>query len=99
MAFLGIIMIVLIFLIMYLVDKSHAKQFALQFMFIVEKKAEDYSITDGKQKLEWVVHQYDKLPSTIKVIISKQAFRILIQQLFDEAMKKVSKSEVNKINS
>lgn len=98
MAFLGIIIIVVIFVLIYLIDKSYAKKFALQFMLIVEKKAEEYSITEGKEKLEWVVGQYDNLPSSIKVIISKQAFRVLIQQLFDEAMKKVPILSINKIS-
>ncbi|SKA91242.1 hypothetical protein SAMN05443428_11128 [Caloramator quimbayensis] len=87
MAYWGIITTVVILIIYYLVNRTLAKKIALELMLYIEKRAEEFSISEGKDKLEWVVSQYDKLPAVIKSVITKDGFRLLIQELFDEAMK------------
>ncbi|KRQ87694.1 hypothetical protein ABG79_00495 [Caloramator mitchellensis] len=90
MVFLGIGLFIIIIIAYYYINKEYAKKLTLEFMFYVEKKAEELAINEGKQKFEWVVSQYDKLPVFIKLIISKDKFREIIQQLFDEAVSKMS---------
>lgn len=87
MGYWGILLTILILIIYYFTNKAAAKKIALELMLYIEKKAEDFAITEGKEKFEWVVNQYDKLPKVIKTVITKEAFRLIIQELFDEAMK------------
>lgn len=93
MEYWGILGAIAILVIYYFTNKQMAKKIALEFMLYIEKKAEDFSITEGKEKLEWVVSQYDKLPAIIRTVVTKEAFRELIQQMFDEAMERLNPPE------
>lgn len=55
-------------------------------MLAAEKGAEDFVLENGPAKLEWVVEKgYVVLPPLVKLFVSKDLFRILVQSLFDEA--------------
>lgn len=88
--YLGIAALLIIIIAYYFFNKEYAKKLTLEFMFYVEKKAEELAITEGKEKFEWVVSQYEKLPAYVKLMISKEKFREIIQQLFDEAISRLN---------
>lgn len=90
MVYWGILSIVIIIVVYYFANKTYAKKIALELMLYVEKKAEELSLKEGKEKFQWVLSQYDKLPSMVKTVVSKEAFEYLIQKLFDEALNRLS---------
>ncbi|QCX34005.1 hypothetical protein FDN13_09970 [Caloramator sp. E03] len=92
MGYWGILSVVVILLVYYFINKSAAKKIALELMLYIEKRAEELAISEGKDKFEWVVNQYDNLPKIIRTVITKDTFKLLIQELFDEAMKVIDKA-------
>ncbi|EYE89602.1 hypothetical protein Q428_02020 [Fervidicella metallireducens AeB] len=90
MVYWGVLSIIIILVVYYFANKTYAKKIALELMLYVEKKAEELSLKEGKEKFQWVLSQYDKLPSVVKTVVSKEAFEYLIQKLFDEALNRLS---------
>ena len=93
MAYLGIIVVVAILVIYYFTNKEYAKKIALELMLYIEKKSEEYAISEGTQKKDWVISQYDNLPAIVKSVITKETFTVLVQNMFDEALKLVQKQQ------
>ncbi|MBZ4664711.1 MAG: hypothetical protein JG776_2435 [Caloramator sp.] len=85
----GIVAVLAILVIYYFVNREYAKKLALEFMFYVEKKAEELALTEGKKKFYYVVSQYDKLPAFVKAVITPDQFAQMVQQLFDEAISRL----------
>lgn len=83
--FWGIVAVILFIIVYYFVNREYAKKLALEFMFYIEKKAEELAITEGKKKYYYVVSQYDKLPAFVKSVITPDQFAHMVQELFDEA--------------
>jgi hypothetical protein len=72
-----------------------AKKVAIKFIFIAEKKAEDFLLTNGPAKLAWVVDKgYDLMPAGVRLIISKPLFKMIVQQLFDAAVELAKEHQI-----
>lgn len=93
MAYWGIIAVVAFLAVYYFTNRAYAKKIALELMLYIEKKAEEYAISEGTQKKDWVISQYDNLPAVVKSVITKDMFTVLVQNMFDEALKLVKKQE------
>jgi len=65
---------------------SYAKSLSLKLMLSVEANAEQYLLTSGIEKFEYVIlNGYPKLPHWTRVFVSKTQFEELVQNLFDTA--------------
>lgn len=66
---------------------AYARRKAVTLMLAVEKRAETLVLADGPSKFAWVVSNgYDLLPAVVRIIISKPAFKLIVQELFDAAV-------------
>lgn len=78
-------------------SKSIAKKKAIELIFLVEKKAEEFALTQGKEKLKWVVENgYNYLPSYVRIFISKPMFGLIVQEAFDTIIGLTEKHRIDK---
>lgn len=72
-----------------------AKKVAIKFIFVAEKKAETFLLTNGPAKLAWVVDKgYDLMPAPVRLIVSKPLFKVIVQQIYDAAVEVAKEHEV-----
>ncbi|MCR8641573.1 hypothetical protein NV379_02785 [Paenibacillus sp. N1-5-1-14] len=66
---------------------SYVKKKLYELMLSAEKYAEELVLKTGKDKMDWVItNGYDNLPSYVRLVISKDLFQKLAQELFDKAI-------------
>lgn len=83
-SFWGLIGFVALFILEFIRERQVAIQRVKDLIFLAEEKAQKDVLKTGKQKLDWVVEQgYDYLPPLVKLFISVEAYKFLVQSVFD----------------
>ncbi len=78
-----------------LYDYEAAKKKIAVLIFIAEERARQKTLVSGKQKFEWVVQNgYRYLPVWLRMILSEEAFRTLVQSIFDNMVKWAEKQQL-----
>ena len=69
----------------YLVcDYESTKDKIVKLIFVAEERAREKALETGQEKFEWVVfHGYQYVPAWLRVFLSEDAFRKLVQDIFD----------------
>jgi len=73
----------------YLVyDYEATKKKIASLIFIAEERSRELALHTGQQKFNWVVQNgYKFLPAWLKFFITEEAFKILVQNIFDSIVK------------
>lgn len=72
----------------YLLELDWVKKKAVELIFIAEEHGRKGALETGKEKFEWVKKEgYRYLPPFMKIILSEEAYGILVQTIFDRLKK------------
>jgi len=83
----GIIAAVLLIGLELILEREAAVKRIRDLIFMAEEKARKGVLKTGEDKFEWVVENgYKYLPPVLKVILTEEAFRLLVQTIFDGIM-------------
>lgn len=70
---------------------SHAKGKAGELIIAAEKGAEQLLLNSGSEKMDWVVQKaYQKMPASVRVVISFDVFRNIAQGLINKAKQTIA---------
>ncbi|MEW6724473.1 MAG: hypothetical protein AB1331_06075 [Bacillota bacterium] len=93
-AFWGILAVVIGFVVWALLDFSSAKTFAVSLMLQAERLAEELVLETGKAKMDWVVSKtYPLLPKWVRLFVSQEIWRAILQRLYDQAVEWVTHNQ------
>jgi len=84
----GIIVIIIAAAAYAVYDFEKFKKRVAALIFVAEERAEEYALKKGEEKFEWVARNgYPYLPKWLKYIISEDAFKAIIQHVFNNIVK------------
>lgn len=93
----GLIAVIVITICYSLYDFEQFKRKIAALIFVAEERAEEYALQKGSEKFAWVVeHGYQYLPRWMKFFLSEEAFRALVQSIFDGIVKLVAEERKRK---
>ena len=72
----------LILLFLFLVDRRIAKELAWEFAQEVEKNARMYGLELAWQKKAWVKGWYPYLPATVKIFVSQKLWYKIVEGIY-----------------
>lgn len=66
---------------------NKAKQVIREFIFLAEKRSRELLLQTGIDKKQWVLQNgYAHLPKVVSLVISKDLFNKLVQDVFDRTL-------------
>lgn len=93
----GLIAVIVMAIIYAIYDWERFKKRVTALIFVAEERAEEYALQKGSEKFAWVVeHGYQHLPKWLKFFLSEEAFRALVQGIFDGIVKLVTEERKRK---
>ena len=91
----GIIVAVLGLIGFAIYDYEKFKSRVVSLIFIAEEKSRELCLETGQKKFEWVVQNgYKYLPAVLKLVLSEELFKALVQHIFDKVVKWAEKQEL-----
>ncbi|UNC91708.1 hypothetical protein [Candidatus Contubernalis alkaliaceticus] len=84
----GLLLLTMVLVGYLFYDYEAAKKKIAVLIFVAEEQAREKCLRSGQEKFEWVVKNgYNYLPIWLKLIISEEAFKVLVQSIFDNMVK------------
>ncbi len=91
----GLIVALIIIVTFAIKDYEAFKDKIARLIFIAEERARQYSLETGEEKFQWVVvNGYKYVPVWAKLFITEEAFKSIVQAVFDSIVNWAQKQSV-----